>query len=178
MTPRSYKKVTWWHREKIKSDVWHSINYLDPCEAFCMYKVSGINLHWWGKHVENCILLSTCRNIPHLCPSSCYKDISCCFVLIPCRIIGLYVSLVLVIGQFVRVAFLGSMSRIMFDELPHVDRIFKLCLSIYLVRESREWELEEELFSKLIFLYRSPETLILWTKPKQSWSLRCSSTEG
>lgn len=50
--------------------------------------------------------------------------------------------------------------RIMFDDLPYVDRILRLCLDIYLVRESGELSLEEDLFAKLIFLYRSPETMI------------------
>ena len=43
--------------------------------------------------------------------------------------------------------------------------LLQLCLDIYLVRESRELDLEEDLFAKLIFLYRSPETLIKWTRP-------------
>ncbi|XP_065315038.1 piezo-type mechanosensitive ion channel component 2-like isoform X2 [Gordionus sp. m RMFG-2023] len=81
-------------------------------------------------------------------------------------IIGLYVSLVLVIGRLVRSFVSGLYGRIMFDELPDVDRVLQLCLDIYLVRESGEFQLEEELFAKLIFLYRSPETLIKWTKQK------------
>ena len=40
-------------------------------------------------------------------------------------------------------------------------------MDIYLVRESGELELEEDLFAKLIFLFRSPETLIKWTRPKE-----------
>ena len=35
------------------------------------------------------------------------------------------------------------------------------------MRESRELDLEEDLFAKLIFLYRSPETLIKWTRPRE-----------
>lgn len=45
--------------------------------------------------------------------------------------------------------------------------IFQLCLDIYLVRESGELDLEEDLFAKLVFLYRSPETLIKWTRPPE-----------
>ena len=60
--------------------------------------------------------------------------------------------------------------KIMFDDLPYVDRILRLCLDIYLVRESGELCLEEDLFAKLIFLYRSPETLIRWTRPPEPGS--------
>jgi hypothetical protein len=45
--------------------------------------------------------------------------------------------------------------------------LLQLCLDIYLVRESGELDLEEYLFAKLIFLYRSPETLIKWTRPRE-----------
>uniref|UniRef100_A0AAV2LED3 Piezo-type mechanosensitive ion channel component n=1 Tax=Knipowitschia caucasica TaxID=637954 RepID=A0AAV2LED3_KNICA len=79
-------------------------------------------------------------------------------------IMGLYASVVLVIGKFVREFFSGISHSIMFEELPCVDRILKLCTDIFLVRETGELELEEELYAKLIFLYRSPETLIKWTQ--------------
>ncbi|XP_057703388.1 piezo-type mechanosensitive ion channel component 1 isoform X1 [Corythoichthys intestinalis] len=79
-------------------------------------------------------------------------------------IMGLYVSVVLVIGKFVRGFFSEISHSIMFEELPCVDRILKLCMDIFLVRETGELELEEELYSKLIFLYRSPETMIKWTR--------------
>uniref|UniRef100_A0A8C9T6L6 Piezo type mechanosensitive ion channel component 1 (Er blood group) n=1 Tax=Scleropages formosus TaxID=113540 RepID=A0A8C9T6L6_SCLFO len=81
-------------------------------------------------------------------------------------IMGLYVSVVLVIGKFVRGFFSEISHSIMFEELPCVDRILKLCTDIFLVRETGELELEEELYSKLIFLYRSPETMIKWTREK------------
>lgn len=38
------------------------------------------------------------------------------------------------------------------------------------VRESMEFSLEEDLFAKLIFLYRSPETMIKWTRPADEQS--------
>ncbi|MGH0135183.1 UNVERIFIED_CONTAM: hypothetical protein FKN15_012193 [Acipenser sinensis] len=81
-------------------------------------------------------------------------------------IMGLYASVVLVIGKFVREFFSGISHSIMFEELPNVDRILKLCTDIFLVRETGELELEEDMYSKLIFLYRSPETMIKWTREK------------
>ncbi|KAJ8272895.1 hypothetical protein GJAV_G00094700 [Gymnothorax javanicus] len=81
-------------------------------------------------------------------------------------IMGLYASVVLVIGKFVREFFSGISHTIMFEELPCVDRILKLCTDIFLVRETGELDLEEDLYAKLIFLYRSPETMIKWTREK------------
>lgn len=76
------------------------------------------------------------------------------------RILGLYTTLVIVMSQMMRKMVSEMAPKIMFEDLPYVDRILRLCLDIYLVRESNELCLEEDLFAKLIFLYRSPETLI------------------
>ncbi|XP_030641114.1 piezo-type mechanosensitive ion channel component 2 [Chanos chanos] len=83
-------------------------------------------------------------------------------------IVGLYMSVVLVIGKFVREFFNGISRSIMFEELPCVDRVLKLCTDIFVVRETGEMELEEQLFEKLIFLYRSPETMIKMTREKKN----------
>lgn len=92
-------------------------------------------------------------------------NVACAFLY--CSIIGLYVSMVFVIGRFARL-FVSEVSyRIMFMELPYIDKILKLCLDIYLVRECCDFRLEEDLFAKLLFLYRSPETMIRWTKMKR-----------
>ncbi|XP_071494350.1 piezo-type mechanosensitive ion channel component 2-like isoform X1 [Diadema antillarum] len=121
-------------------------------------KLSG-DVEWWeasGENDTDIRLLTFNERVASelLAPLSSYG------------IIGLYVSLVLVIGRFVRMYFSGVSYQIMFNELPNVDRILKLCLDIYLVRESGEMELEEDLTAKLIFLYRSPETIIKVTKWK------------
>lgn len=79
------------------------------------------------------------------------------------RILGLYTTAVIVISQMMRKIVSDMAPKIMFDDLPYVDRILRLCLDIYLVRESGDLCLEEDLFAKLIFLYRSPETLIRYT---------------
>nr|DBA22115.1 TPA: hypothetical protein GDO54_013179 [Pyxicephalus adspersus] len=81
-------------------------------------------------------------------------------------IVGLYMSVVLVVGKFIREFFNGISRSIMFEELPNVDRILKLCTDIFLVRETGDLDLEEQLFAKLIFLYRSPETMIKWTRER------------
>uniref|UniRef100_A0A8B9KTY8 Piezo type mechanosensitive ion channel component 2 n=1 Tax=Astyanax mexicanus TaxID=7994 RepID=A0A8B9KTY8_ASTMX len=83
-------------------------------------------------------------------------------------IVGLYMSVVLVVGKFVREFFNGISRSIMFEELPNVDRVLKLCTDIFVVRETGEMELEEQLFEKLIFLYRSPETMIKMTREKKN----------
>ena len=83
-------------------------------------------------------------------------------------IIGLYTTLIFFFSRFLRsTIFSGASSKIMFEDLPYVDRVLQLCLDIYLVRESLEFTLEEDLYAKLIFLYRSPETMIKWTRPKK-----------
>ena len=57
------------------------------------------------------------------------------------------------------------MSRAGYLSVPNtLDPVLQLCLDIYLVRECHELCLEEDLYAKLIFLYRSPETLIKWTR--------------
>ena len=82
------------------------------------------------------------------------------------RIIGIYITLVLAISRILRFWVLNSSYRIMFEQLPNVDKILKLLNSIYIVRENEEFDLEEKLFSRLIFLFRSTEVMIEFTRPK------------
>ncbi|XP_076448756.1 piezo-type mechanosensitive ion channel component 1-like [Babylonia areolata] len=80
-------------------------------------------------------------------------------------IISLYIGFVLVISKFSRLTFADNVSfRIMFDEMPDVDQMLELCLNVYLVREMKDYRLEEELFAKLLFIYRSPETMVRFTR--------------
>ncbi|XP_050670396.1 piezo-type mechanosensitive ion channel component-like [Leptidea sinapis] len=81
-------------------------------------------------------------------------------------IIGLYTTFVFLASRVLRGFFSGIYTKIMFDDLPNVDRVLQLCLDIYLVREALELTLEEDLFAKLVFLYRSPETMIKWSRPR------------
>ncbi|CAO1373323.1 unnamed protein product [Diamesa tonsa] len=82
-------------------------------------------------------------------------------------IAGLYATIILVTSRSLRnTIFMNRSSSIIIEELPNVDRILILCKDIYLARESMDFKLEEDLYAKLIFLYRTPDTLIKWTKQK------------
>uniref|UniRef100_UPI0037E95548 piezo-type mechanosensitive ion channel component 1 isoform X2 n=1 Tax=Semicossyphus pulcher TaxID=241346 RepID=UPI0037E95548 len=116
---------------------------------------------WWDIAIAGCA--QSCGILPMIIFNDKVSPPSLGF-LAGYGIMGLYVSVVLVIGKFVRGFFSEISHSIMFEELPCVDRILKLCTDIFLVRETGELELEEELYSKLIFLYRSPETMIKWTR--------------
>ncbi|XP_072304739.1 piezo-type mechanosensitive ion channel component 2 [Eucyclogobius newberryi] len=121
---------------------------------------------WWV--VEECSTGAkrSCNNIQIIIFSDRVSPSSLGF-LAGHGIVGLYMSVVLVIGKFVREFFNGISRSIMFEELPCVDRVLKLCTDIFVVRETGEMELEETLFEKLIFLYRSPETMIKMTREKK-----------
>ncbi|XP_053522537.1 piezo-type mechanosensitive ion channel component 1 isoform X1 [Artibeus jamaicensis] len=121
-------------------------------------------LEWWVIELQDC--QAGCNLLPMVIFNDKVSPPSLGF-LAGYGIMGLYVSIVLVIGKFVRGFFSEISHSIMFEELPCVDRILKLCQDIFLVRETRELELEEELYAKLIFLYRSPETMIKWTREKE-----------
>ncbi|XP_028736679.1 piezo-type mechanosensitive ion channel component 1 isoform X1 [Peromyscus leucopus] len=121
-------------------------------------------LEWWVIELQDC--RADCNLLPMVIFSDKVSPPSLGF-LAGYGIVGLYVSIVLVVGKFMRGFFSDISHSIMFEELPCVDRILKLCQDIFLVRETRELELEEELYAKLIFLYRSPETMIKWTREKE-----------
>ncbi|XP_030240836.1 piezo-type mechanosensitive ion channel component [Drosophila navojoa] len=84
-------------------------------------------------------------------------------------IIGLYTTCVYVVSRLIRSLIANNHRRLMFEDLPYVDRILQLCNDIYLVRETKEYRLEEDLYAKLLFLYRSPETLIKWTRYREEF---------
>ncbi|KAL7984406.1 hypothetical protein Chor_002976 [Crotalus horridus] len=127
--------------------------------------VSGELHEWWVLNQKNKFLESNKTRLELIVFSDKVSPPSLGF-LAGYGIMGLYASVVLVIGKFVREFFSGISHSIMFEELPNVDRILKLCTDIFLVRETGELELEEDLYAKLIFLYRSPETMIKWTREK------------
>ncbi|KAI5628967.1 piezo-type mechanosensitive ion channel component 1, partial [Silurus asotus] len=131
-----------------------------------IFSTEGSGPYWWV--VEECSPerpITRCQNIEIVVFNDKVSPSSLGF-LAGYGIVGLYMSVVLVIGKFVREFFNGISRSIMFEELPNVDRVLKLCTDIFVVRETGEMELEEQLFEKLIFLYRSPETMIKMTREK------------
>uniref|UniRef100_A0A3B4ALG8 Uncharacterized protein n=1 Tax=Periophthalmus magnuspinnatus TaxID=409849 RepID=A0A3B4ALG8_9GOBI len=148
----------------------HALSFFRPL-SLKLQQESGPDEHgdtdqWWV--VEECSTgpKRSCHNI-HITIFSDKVSPSSLGFLAGHGIVGLYMSVVLVIGKFVREFFNGISRSIMFEELPCVDRVLKLCTDIFVVRETGEMELEETLFEKLIFLYRSPETMIKMTREKK-----------
>lgn len=76
-------------------------------------------------------------------------------------IIGLYTTFVVFVARLIRNEPSG---KVIYTELPKVDRFYGLIMDIYMMRECGEFELEEKLYAKLLYLYRSPELLIEWSK--------------
>uniref|UniRef100_A0A914W9Z9 Piezo-type mechanosensitive ion channel component n=1 Tax=Plectus sambesii TaxID=2011161 RepID=A0A914W9Z9_9BILA len=79
--------------------------------------------------------------------------------------LGLMAFVLLVVGQKVfRPLFDNKISNAALENLPNADNILYLIRDIYLARENKDWYLEKRLFQKLVFLFRSPETLIAWSR--------------
>ena len=73
-------------------------------------------------------------------------------------------SVVLVVGRLIRGYISNLPSQLIVDEILNPDRLLKLCKDIFLVRESKEFRLEEMLVGKLFYIYRSPEKIVALTE--------------
>ena len=71
----------------------------------------------------------------------------------PPIIVGLYGSVVMVAAKFIQDHFLRIAHSIMYDQLPDVDHMLGLCTDIFLVHRLGELQLEQELSTRLTFLY-------------------------
>eukprot|EP01094_Clydonella_sp_ATCC50884_P029310 TRINITY_DN9135_c0_g1_i2.p1 TRINITY_DN9135_c0_g1~~TRINITY_DN9135_c0_g1_i2.p1 ORF type:complete len:999 (+),score=344.71 TRINITY_DN9135_c0_g1_i2:353-2998(+) len=81
-------------------------------------------------------------------------------------IIGLYVGVVLAVGQFLRLYVADIQMKVIYEDMPDPIDILTLCEDIFNVRQDGDYYLERDLYQELIELYRSPENLISITKRK------------
>uniref|UniRef100_A0A0N5BC05 Piezo-type mechanosensitive ion channel component n=1 Tax=Strongyloides papillosus TaxID=174720 RepID=A0A0N5BC05_STREA len=81
-------------------------------------------------------------------------------------IIAMYIAFVLMLHRIIRGAITNSPLDVSINEIPNADLLLRMCLDIYMVREAKDFILEQDIFAKLIFLFRSSETLIRWTRHK------------
>uniref|UniRef100_A0A158Q6P6 Piezo-type mechanosensitive ion channel component n=1 Tax=Elaeophora elaphi TaxID=1147741 RepID=A0A158Q6P6_9BILA len=78
--------------------------------------------------------------------------------------VAMYVAVILVVGRFVREIVRTPIHNAMIENIPNCENLLRLFHDIYVVREKRQFYLESRLYGKLVFLMRSPETLIRWCR--------------
>jgi len=81
-------------------------------------------------------------------------------------VVGIYITVVLAVGRFVRLSFTDMETRIMYDDLQDVDDLLLFCEGIYIARYREKLYQEEELYRRLIKIYRTPKLLVELTKRK------------
>ena len=72
-------------------------------------------------------------------------------------VITFYVSFVVVVGNLIRVVFLGQSERIMYAEMVNPGKLFSVCEGIKISRIKKDFLQEEKLYYLLIDFMRSPE---------------------
>ena len=70
----------------------------------------------------------------------------------------------MVIGRVLRSSLTWDASTIMFTDLPYIEVVWQMFTDLHMVREMGEWKLEEDITAQLVFLFRSPEALIKYTR--------------
>lgn len=75
--------------------------------------------------------------------------------------------MVLVIGRFIRGYISNLPTELLINEILYPERLLELCRDIFLVRESKDFTLEEILVGKLFYIFRSPQMVVRLTeRPK------------
>ncbi|EJD75770.1 hypothetical protein LOAG_17155 [Loa loa] len=78
--------------------------------------------------------------------------------------VAMYVAVILVVGRFVREIVRTPIHNAMIENIPNCENLLRLFHDIYVVREKHQFYLESRLYGKLVFLMRSPETLVRWSR--------------
>ena len=75
-------------------------------------------------------------------------------------VVGLYATIVIAIGRFIRIVFDRISQRVMYEELPNTKQLFEICEGIFIAQMEGDLVREKQLYDLLILMYRSPEALI------------------
>ena len=73
-------------------------------------------------------------------------------------------SVVFVIGRFIRGYISELPSQLLINEILYPEQLLGLCRDIFLVRESKDFRLEEILVGKLFYIFRSPDMVVRLTE--------------
>lgn len=79
-------------------------------------------------------------------------------------VIGLYIAGVWSVGQFLRLLFSGMHNKIIYTDMQDVTYLIMICEGIYIARHNKKMALEEQLYRKLIKIFRTPDLLIKLTR--------------
>ena len=78
-------------------------------------------------------------------------------------VITFYISVVYILGRFLRMITGGSAENFIMTEIPMPDKLLDMCDALYLARMAGNLKKEEKLFYELVDIVRSPEMLKVFT---------------
>ena len=81
-------------------------------------------------------------------------------------VVGLYATIVVAIGRFIRLIFDRTSQRVIYEEMCDIEQLFDVCEGIFIAQLEGDLVREKKLYDLLIRMYRSPETLIKITGPR------------
>ena len=84
-------------------------------------------------------------------------------------VVGLYATIVIAIGRFIRLIFDRISQRVIYEEMPNTEQLFEICEGIFIAQLEGDLVKEKRLYDLLIRMYRSPETLIKITGAKLTY---------
>ncbi|XP_065913262.1 piezo-type mechanosensitive ion channel component 1-like isoform X2 [Dysidea avara] len=127
----------------------------------------SITMEWWAlkQNSSHHAVMGREDNVEFIIYSERINDPEFSFIA-GLGIIGLYVSVVLVIGSAIRRYVTQLPRQIIYDEIPNPDSLLELCDDIFYVREDGQLQEEEILVSRLFFTFRSSVRLIEETRWK------------
>ncbi|KAL7711848.1 SH3 domain-containing protein [Entamoeba marina] len=79
-------------------------------------------------------------------------------------IIGIYCTVVIAIGQFVRSGFSGQAHTIIYSCMPQCYYLLQFCKDLITARHEENFEMEEDINWEIISIYRRPNLLLEYSK--------------